>query len=267
MNIRDYFAQHPVFTYEEFVAFQKSQGARNLGSIKALLHYYIKKGRLTSIRRGLYASIPYGYDIDSFPVEPYLIAAKVTEDAIIAYHTALEYHGSAYSIFHHFYFMTAHQIKPFFFQTETFISTLHPKILLEKKHTDFEINTGMRFGHDERVTSIERTLVDVLTKPEVSGGWEEVWRSLELVPVFNIDKVIEYALLLENNTTVAKVGYFFESTQEQFGTTDEQLKELEKHCPKQPHYIDRSKPSTMLKRWNLIVPDEIIEKRWEEPFV
>ena len=31
-------------------------------------------------------------------VDPYLVAAKMTEDAVLAYHTALEFHGRAYSV-------------------------------------------------------------------------------------------------------------------------------------------------------------------------
>ncbi len=34
-----------------------------------------------------------------------------------------------------------------------------------------------------RVTAFERTLVDVLDAPDLGGGWEEVWRSLEMVEV------------------------------------------------------------------------------------
>ncbi len=34
----------------------------------------------------------------SVPVDPYLVAAKMTEDAVLAYHTALEFHGRAYSV-------------------------------------------------------------------------------------------------------------------------------------------------------------------------
>ena len=61
-----------------------------------------------------------------------------------------------------------------------------------------------------RVASLERTLVDVLNRHRYSGGWEEVWRSLESVEFFDLDRVVEYALLLDNATTVARVGFFLE---------------------------------------------------------
>ena len=37
-------------------------------------------------------------DPASMTVDPYLMAAKMTEDAVLAYHTALEFHGRANSV-------------------------------------------------------------------------------------------------------------------------------------------------------------------------
>ncbi len=42
-----------------------------------------------------------------------------------------------------------------------------------------------------RVASLERTLVDVLNRPRYPGGWEEVWRSLESVAFFDLDRVVQ----------------------------------------------------------------------------
>ena len=50
------------------------------------------------MRRGLYAVIPPGADPDFFPVDPFLVAAKLSPDAVLSHHTALEFHGKAYSV-------------------------------------------------------------------------------------------------------------------------------------------------------------------------
>ena len=52
--------------------------------------------------------------------------------------------------------------------------------------------------------------MDVLDRPRHSGGWEEIWRSLESVEFFDVERVVEYALLLDNATTAAKVGFYLE---------------------------------------------------------
>ena len=83
-----------------------------------------------------------------------------------------------------------------------------------------------------RVASLERTLVDVLDRPDLSGSWEEIWRSLESIEFFDLDKVVEYALLLGNATTVAKVGFFLEQHRESLMVEDRHLQPLHEVRPK-----------------------------------
>jgi predicted transcriptional regulator of viral defense system len=119
---------------------------------------------------------------------------------------------------------------------------------------------------DVRVTSLERTLVDVLDRPDLSGSWEEIWRSLESVEFFDLDKVVEYTLLLANATTGAKVGFFLEQNREPLMVEDRHLKALRDLRPRQPHYLDRSKrtPGRLVSEWNLVIPREVLERAWGE---
>ncbi len=48
------------------------------------------------------------------------------------------------------------------------------------------------------------------TARKSQGGWEEIWRSLETVEFFDLDRIVEYVLLLGNATTASKVGYYLE---------------------------------------------------------
>ncbi len=52
-------------------------------------------------------------------------------------------------------------------------------------------------------------------------------RSLESVEFFDLDKVVEYALLLGNATTGAKVGFFLEQHREPLMVEDRHLKALQ----------------------------------------
>jgi predicted transcriptional regulator of viral defense system len=116
------------------------------------------------------------------------------------------------------------------------------------------------------VTSFERTLVDMLDRPQLSGGWGEIWRSLESVEYFDIDRVIEYTRLLNKSTTTALVSFYLEQHQKELHVKDFHLEQLQAHCPKQPHYVDRGKKLTSKfnARWNLMIPLEIIEQSWRE---
>jgi len=141
-----------------------------------------------------------------------------------------------------------------------------PEVLVEKGKEFFGVETAERMGVSLRVTSLERTLVDVMDRPDLSGSWEETWRSLELVEYFNLDAVVEYALLLGNATTAARVGFFLDQHREALMVEDEHLAHLRKLRPRQPHYLDRSKRNsgTLVKDWNLMVPEEVLHRAWEE---
>ncbi|HOC47078.1 MAG TPA: type IV toxin-antitoxin system AbiEi family antitoxin domain-containing protein, partial [Syntrophorhabdaceae bacterium] len=97
MKLEHFFNRHPVFTGGELAAFLASEGPRNVRTQEALLLYHVKSGRLLRVRRGLYAVVPPGASAESYPVDPFLLTSRLTKDAVLAYHTAMEFHGKAYS--------------------------------------------------------------------------------------------------------------------------------------------------------------------------
>jgi predicted transcriptional regulator of viral defense system len=210
--------------------------------------------------------VPVWATPDSFPVDPFLLAGKMTPDAVMAYHTALEYHGKAHSVFRHFYYLSGRNSVPVSFRGYEFRCVLKPRALLLKGKDDFGVNETERSGIEIRVTGLDRTLVDVLDRPNLSGSWEEIWRSLESIEFFDIDHVMEYASLLGNATTISKVGFFLEQHREALMVEEEQLEALRILRPQQPHYMDRSDRSsgTLVSRWNLVIPEEVIKRSWEE---
>ncbi len=266
MRLEKFFRQRPVFTNEELAEFLEADGQRNLRTQESTLTYHTKTARLLRVRRGLYAVVPPGADPETYPIDPYLLAAKMTEDAVLGYHTALEFHGKAYSIYEHFFYLTAHSPRPVVFRSFRFRGVPFPKSLRNKNKDNFGINLAESAGLDVRVTCLERTLVDVLDRPDLGGSWEEIWRSLESVEFFDIDKIVEYALLLENATTAAKVGYFLEEHRESLMVEDSHLKPLRELRPRQPHYLDRAhrKDGRLVADWNLVVPVAVIERSWAE---
>ncbi len=266
MRLDKFFRQRRVFTNKELAEFLEVDGQRNVRTQESTLAYHTKTGRLLRVRRGLYAVVPPGADPETYPIDPYLLAAKMTEDAALGYHTALEFHGRAYSVYEHFLYLTAHSPRPVVFRWFRFRGVPFPKQLRKKNEEDFGIAVAERAGLDVRVTSLERTLVDVLDRPNLGGSWEEIWRSLESVDFFAIDKVVKYALLLENASTAAKVGFFLEEHRESLMVEESHLKPLRELRPRQPHYLDRAhrKDGRLVKDWNLVVPTAVLERSWAE---
>ena len=253
---------------KEFNDFLSSKGTHNSHTRKSLLTYYRKQGRIVNIRRGLYAVVPIDAQPENFPVDPYLIASKMTPDAVLAYHTALEFYGRAYSIFTKLFYVTLKKTLPLKLKSNEIIGVIQPRTLRDKAKENFCIAKHLRGGCQVQVTSFERTLVDMLDRPELSGSWEEIWRSLESVEYFDLDQVLEYTTLIENSTTAAKVGYFLEQHRDQFMVDNYHLKYLRKYKPKQPHYMTRNKRKDcrLIKDWNLMVPNAIINQIWKENY-
>jgi predicted transcriptional regulator of viral defense system len=266
MRLNEFFSRNPVFTTNELKEFLAKNGSSNPWTRKALLAHHRKQGRLLPVRRGLYVVLPPGTTPVTYPVDPYLLAAKMTDDAVLAYHTALEFHGKAYSAYERFFYLTERRSLPLTFRSHQFHSVLLPKSLRTKRQASYGVDIRERIGVPVRVTSLERTLVDVLDRPDLGGGWEEIWRSLELVEFFDLDKAIEYALLLGNRTTVAKVGFYLEQHREALMVEDTHLQRLRNHRPRKPHYMVRGsrKPGHLVASWNLVIPNEILERSWAE---
>ncbi|MCJ8499858.1 type IV toxin-antitoxin system AbiEi family antitoxin domain-containing protein [Desulfatitalea alkaliphila] len=266
MKVDEFLQQHAVFTVEELDRFLSARGAGNPNTRRSLLTYYRKKGRIIPIRRSLYATVPAGADPTSSPVDPYLVAAKLTPDAVLAYHTALAFHGKAYSIYMRLHYVSANKSMPLTFQGHDFIRAPVPPALVAKDEAMFGVIRRNRSGVDLRVTSLERTLVDVLDRPDLTGSWEEIWRSLESVEFFDLDQIIAYVLLLENATTAAKVGFFLAQHKEALMVEDVHIEPLRRLRPRQPHYFVRGKRDgcRWVGDWNLMIPEEILNRSWEE---
>jgi predicted transcriptional regulator of viral defense system len=267
MEVTDFFYKHPVFTYEEFAAFVDEQKHRSVRARQKLLSWYAKRGRILRVRRGLYCTVPPGADPARCPVDPLLLASRLSKDAVLGYHTALEFRGKAHSIHQVFTYLTASKSgRPFRFKFFSFRAVLYPKRLRDSHSEDFGVESADRSGVRVRVTSLERTLVDMLDRPRLSGGWEEIWRSLGSVEYFDLDRVVEYALLLSNLTTIAKVGFFLDRHRESLMVEESHLRPLRERRPRQPHYMDKSgeKKGRLVPEWNLVVPDEVLEQSWEE---
>jgi len=262
----EFLSQRAVFTVDELEQFLAQRGSHSSNTRKALLTYYRSRDRVIPLRRGLYGVIPIGSAPAMSAVNPLLVAAKLAPDATLAYHTALEFHGRAYSVYSQIVYVSTARTQKLRLGRYDIRGLPVPPALRAKGKEMFGVTFHQRSGVELRVTDFERTFVDVLDRHRLAGSWEEIWRSLEMIEFFDLDKVIEYVNLLANATTAAKVGYFLESHQGELMVTDTHLAALRQLRPRQPHYLDpRSRGRSRLQKdWNLIIPDEILHKSWEE---
>jgi predicted transcriptional regulator of viral defense system len=270
MKLDDFFALHKVFTFKELelnLSSNQDSSVKN-STLYNLLTYHQNQGHILRIRRGLYYTVPKGLDPTHCPVDPFLVASKMAEDAVIGYGSALDLHGKLHTTQNRIVYLTKKRVMASFdFRDIKYQAVAIPSALKGTNQETFEVQSIDRLGQPVFVTSLERTLVDVLDRPYLCGSWEEIWLSLEGIEYLDMDQVLKYALLLANSTTIAKLGFFLETHQEALMVPEHYLEELRKHCPARPHYMDRNQnqPQKMIAKWNLVVPLSLINRSWEEP--
>jgi predicted transcriptional regulator of viral defense system len=265
MRSLDFFATHPVFTQAEYVAARVATGARSPRTADSLLVRHVAAGRLLHVRRGLYATVPPGAAADTFRPDPYLVATKLTADAAVAYHAALQFRGKTYSVWHRFTVLAGAGLRPLRFRGDEFVGVKPPRALRGLPEHGGGVVTEPCAGGVVRVASFERTLVDLLDRPDLGGGWEEVWRSLEMVEFFDLDAVVAHALKRSSALAAARVGFFLEQHRDALFVEERHLDGLRVRAPRQPRYFDRKRePGRLVKPWNLFVPQPVLDRAWAE---
>jgi predicted transcriptional regulator of viral defense system len=257
-EIQKFFRSNAVFRYEEFKAYcEKELGITKESTIKGQLAYSTRRGYLENLRRHLYISHE-SYHSPS----PLVVAAKLCNDGVIAYHSALDFWGVSYSVYYSLYVLTNNPAKDFHWKNFTFKTIRFPTKL---KDQTMLVEQKVCADQYVRVTSQERTLVDCLDKVALAGGWEELIESVDGIQYFRIDKCVEYALALGRRRTVTKLGYYLEANSDRLMVDEQHLKALENHVPKYPADLSGSKKGKYLKRWNIILPGSIVDRGWEDP--
>jgi predicted transcriptional regulator of viral defense system len=252
MDPAAFYRTHHVFTLSEAQRGLADSRSTHPRAIQSLLRKHQQRGRIVRVRQGLFAVVPEGADPEKSPVDALLVAGKLADDGVLSFYAALEYHGKAHSVH-----------STYLFRSQTFAQVAFPKSLREAGNEHLATQLVDRQGIDIRVATLERALVDCLHQPQLGGGWEEIWRSFESVEFFDVELLADYALAVGTATTVAKVGFFLEQHREALMVDDGTLNRLRKGIPKQPQYVERGRPGTLVSSWNLVMPPELIERSWE----
>jgi len=257
-----FLATHSLFTREEMRA---ALAGRSPATLDAHLARWRRQGRIVRVKNGLYLRS----DLEGAAAHPaapdfIALAARMAPDAAAAYHTALEAHGCAQSLFEQLTFVTWTRTKPVTFMGRR-LAPVRPRAPLKERNSgDAWIETMDRAGLEVHVTSLERTTVDVLDRPSLAGGIGEVWRSLFALPAIDPEALLDYVQVLGNCTLVARVGYFLETRREELTVPTSVLEELQALLPNHPVHLDRALGGRLNSRWRLIVPEKVVNAHEED---
>lgn len=253
MSVQAYLEEHHVFSLEEF--------RTELGDGRTPYNLLVRatnKGLADRIMRGVYVSRSGKFSQED--PDPYLVAAAVSADAVMVYHSAMELHGLAHSPSRRVQFSTTRATAPFTYHDFEFRRYAPPKVQETVQWTTLV----RRPEGVVRVSTRERTLVDCLNRTDLAGGLEEVLRSLAGVPYVDASNVLAYLKELASPTAVARTGWFLEQRAREWYVTEEALEGMRAMLGKGPYYLSRSNQAgTWMPQWRLYLPTNAAElERW-----
>ena len=257
MKPERFLVTHAIFTRAELVAVLMDRGCA-ASTVDSHLARWHRQGRIARIKQGLFVRLDSPAGADG-PLPDFIaIASRMAPDAAVAYHSALEVHGYAQSIFEKLTFVTWTKTKPLDFLGRRFTPVRPRTPLFETDRGARWIEHAERSGIEIRVTSLERTVADALDRPDLSGGVDEVWRSLLSVSALDLDLLEKYVTTLHSRTLAAKVGFFLESRSRELVVSGALLNRLRTMSPRGPVYLDRRRKGRFISDWGLVVPVELM---------
>lgn len=265
-----FFQSRLAFRAHEFQTYWAERSLNGARQGTRILRACRRSGRVQRLKRGLY--VPSGQD-DPAPSLKH-IASRMTQDAVLAYHTALECYGGAYSVWFHAIYAARRPAPPLRVHSGLIRGSAFPKALLDTGKEYMETRFTRR--GQLRVTSPERTLVDIVDRPHLCGGWDEVMhgydRTALLYPyiasgkVLDVPRMAAYALALRRPSTCAKVGFILDFYQSEWGFEADLTAPLQDCLPRRVCYLERCRnpyeKMHWIAKWNLMVPDWIIARDW-----
>jgi predicted transcriptional regulator of viral defense system len=240
---------------------------RGSDAARSWAKYHSKMGRLRSLERGLYAAVPpEAEDPRRFVPDLFLTAAAARPEGIVAYHGALELLGAAHSIWTDLVVITLRRRKPLRIGPAT-IAFVQPPVALgnpKKRHLG-TVEVPYR-GKPLTVTGPERTLVEGFRFPRLVGGLAELVESAAGFATLDFTLLDGILRAYQQKTLFAGVGWFLERYRQHFYVPEDVLRRLARRRPTSPQYLPREqrrKGGAFVKRWNLVLPEEIV--RLAEP--
>jgi predicted transcriptional regulator of viral defense system len=256
MNVQAYLEDHHVFSLDEFRS-ELGEGRTPYN----LLVRATKRGLADRVMRGVYVSQAGRYSREE--PDPYLVAAAVSADAVMVYHSALELHGLAHSASRRVQFASTRATPRFTYRDFEF-RRYDPQKPLASADSVQSTTLVRRPDGVVRVTSRERTLVDCVNRADLAGGLEEVYRSLAALPYVDASNVLAYLRELQSPTAVARTGWLLEQRAQEWYVSGDHLEEMRSMLGRGPYYLTRSNQAgTWVPSWRLYLPENTVDlERW-----
>ena len=169
------------------------------------------KGWLERLERGKYMLVPLEAGVArEWSEDPLAIGTFLAPSGAAAYWTAVRHWGWTTQLPRTQFFVTAKRRAT---ARKTILGVPYRFVTLKADHI-FGIAEEWAGGLPVRVTDRERTIVDILDRPDLAGGIAEVSEALTRAwPDIDIDRLTEYVERFGSGTVPKRLGYLAELLQ------------------------------------------------------
>jgi predicted transcriptional regulator of viral defense system len=252
--------------FSETPVFDRTQYASALGRatgdkvVTAMLAQHLKAGNIRRIARGIFASVPKHADAASWSVDRFLAASRLRPGGVIAYHSALELQGYAYSEARDL--QVAAPGQPGVLATSDFTCRfIKPAAVFGPD----DIQAVDRLGQAVATTTLECTVADLFDRPDLTGDVEELMSSLDLVTRLDARRLAARLGALGNATAAGAAGWWLERNAQRLGVTEAAIALLRPLAPKQNRYALGASTGAgrLAPGWRVILPETVLAPGFE----
>jgi predicted transcriptional regulator of viral defense system len=219
-------------------------------SIRNMLYRLKRQGRVRQLTKGVYVG-----SLATTSVNRYSVPSRLRNDAVVAFHSALEFHGVANQVFQTVYYLSARPRRDVVFDGVTYHSVTPPRQLARVCALNFQVESAR---DKVRVTSRERSIVDCLMFLEYSGGTDELDRSLAMFPSFDFEAALKYLKLLRMPWLYARLGFLLDRHAQKLFFSGKSRDAFLRKLPRGVAYLEQKRSGNRwVPTWNLMVPDRL----------
>jgi RecQ family ATP-dependent DNA helicase len=174
-------------------------------TLRGLINHLRKNHQIEGIRQKVFRSLIASSGAQ--PLDPFLVVSQLEPYAVLSHRAALHWHLEriAPKTVHFLSRQIAHpwpsEEGGFEGRSYVPVQDLQPGVAIEKFR---------RGAYRIQVTSPERTLVDLLNRPDLEGARLPTWHDLQCLTLTDESLLMDYLERLENRTLNAKVAYFLD---------------------------------------------------------
>ncbi len=184
------------FTFEDAARISRLSSQ----SLKVTLSRMEKEGFVERIEKGKYLIIPLGARKGSYTINEFILGSQLIKPAVIAYWSALNYHGFTEQIPNTVFIQTTSRKK----EQQLEILGVRYRIIRVTKQKFFGSEKVWIDDVEVEITDPEKTVVDCLDKPQYCGGIAEAAKALQ--GDLDIEKLKKYAKDVGNSAVIKRLG-------------------------------------------------------------